>query len=428
MLEKGKLKSAAFNAAGLGAVFVCTLSVLFMALMLTSLIPKDAIRENLKSTAEYYSSVKPFPMTENIIHSARDNYADCIVFNIISSVNENNLLYSVMSADYYVNENQNVSAGLMLSAEMDVAPNTEYSRYWHGTMIYLRPLLLLMDVRGIKIVNWLVIIGLVTLNGWLLVRKNRWEAFVFLLIGMVCVQAWYVPFCISYTSVFAIMLAASAAFVQCDEKHGEYLPALSVMTGCIACFTDFLTAETVTITVPLLMVLAVREKEGRTGSFKDGFMFILKNGAAWGISYGLTYAVKWLLALAVTGKDSVGMALDAAEVRVNGDGVFTALLRNISSLFPFRTVGDITGLYIAVLAVILICIGAAAFRKAKKKNGFIGLLAVIAAVPYLRFAVLNAHSADHCFFTYRAQIAAVMALAMGVWYVVKAEKTRKRKN
>ncbi|MBQ8781783.1 MAG: hypothetical protein IJZ72_08940 [Oscillospiraceae bacterium] len=71
-----------------------------------------------------------------------------------------------------------------------------------------------MDARGIKIVNRLVTIGLVTLNGWLLVRKNRW-----------------------------------AAFVQCDEKHSEYLPALSVMTGCIACFTDFLTAETVTITV-----------------------------------------------------------------------------------------------------------------------------------------------------------------------------------
>ncbi|MBQ8781782.1 MAG: hypothetical protein IJZ72_08935 [Oscillospiraceae bacterium] len=110
-----------------------------MALMLTALIPKDAIRKNLKSTAEYYSSVKPFPMTDNIIHSARDNYADCIIFNIISSVNENNLLYPVMRADYYVNENQNVSAGLMLSAKMDVAPDTEYSRYWHGTMIYLSP-------------------------------------------------------------------------------------------------------------------------------------------------------------------------------------------------------------------------------------------------------------------------------------------------
>ena len=45
MLEKGKLKSAAFNAAGLGAVFVCTLSVLFYGSYADCTYPKGRYKE-----------------------------------------------------------------------------------------------------------------------------------------------------------------------------------------------------------------------------------------------------------------------------------------------------------------------------------------------------------------------------------------------
>ena len=430
-MDKEKIRSAVFSTARLGAVFVCTLAFLFTALMLTSLIPKDAIRDNLVSTADFYTENKPFPKTDGIIHSTRDNFADCIIFNIISSVNENTRLYSLMSADYYVNDNENVSAGLKLSAEMDIAPNREYSRYWHGTMVLLRPLLLVMDIRGVIVLNWIVIAGLTILLGWLLVRKDHWEAFVFLLVGMFCVQIWYVPFCVNYSAVFILMLAFTAAFILCEEKHGQYLTALSVMSGCLVCFMDFLTVETVTITVPLLTVLAVRQKDGRFGSLKENLVFLVKNGAAWGISYGLMYGAKWIIAGAVTGGKTIETALDAAGARVSGGGVFTALLRNISALYPFRTVGDITGIYITAGIIIIAVVLMKTFKVIKPKNGFAVTMAVLAAVPYLRFAVLNAHSADHCFFTYRAQIVSVMALAAVFWHAVSSvnvKKTKKSKN
>ena len=426
-MNKEKIKTAAFNAAGLGAVFVCTLAFLFTVLMLTSLIPKDAIRENLVSASHYYTSDKPFPMTNGIVHSARDNYADCIIFNIISSVNENDLLRSVMNSAYYMNENNNVSVGLTLSAEMDVAPNTEYSRYWHGTMAVLRPLLLVTDVKGIIILNWAVIIALTALNGWLLVRKNHWEAFLFLIIGMACVQIWYVPFCICYSVPFIIMLAMSAAFVKCDEKYGGYLPVLSVVTGCVTCFADFLTTETVTILVPLLLVLVIRQKDGRFGSFKDNLLFLVKNGAAWGMSYGMMFVSKWIIAALATGENTFMLAADAVDARETGGGVFNALLRNISALYPFKEMGNVIGVYITAVIVIIAFVLMSAFKKKKIRCGFSAVMLIMALVPYLRFAVLNGHSSGHCFFTYRAQITSVMALAAVIWYAVTVQNTKKHR-
>ena len=426
-MNKEKIKTAAFNAAGLGAVFVCTLAFLFTVLMLTSLIPKDAIRENLVSASHYYTSDKPFTMTNGIVHSARDNYADCIIFNIISSVNENDLLRSVMNSAYYMNENNNVSVGLTLSAEMDVAPNTEYSRYWHGTMAVLRPLLLVTDVKGIIILNWAVIIALTALNGWLLVRKNHWEAFLFLIIGMACVQIWYVPFCICYSVPFIIMLAMSAAFVKCDEKYGGYLPVLSVVTGCVTCFADFLTTETVTILVPLLLVLVIRQKDGRFGSFKDNLLFLVKNGAAWGMSYGMMFVSKWIIAALATGENTFMLAADAVDARETGGGVFNALLRNISALYPFKEMGNVIGVYITAVIVIIAFVLMSAFKKKKIRCGFSAVMLIMALVPYLRFAVLNGHSSGHCFFTYRAQITSVMALAAVIWYAVTVQNTKKHR-
>jgi hypothetical protein len=40
------------------------------------------------------------------------------------------------------------------------------------------------------------------------------------------------------------------------------------------------------------------------------------------------------------------------------------------------------------------------------------LLFIIGAVPYIRYIVLSNHAYLHCFFTYRAQMAAVVALVM----------------
>ena len=52
------------------------------------------------------------------------------------------------------------------------------------------------------------------------------------------------------------------------------------------------------------------------------------------------------------------------------------------------------------------------YRQDRVDRGFIVLATIIALVPYVRYLVLHNHSYIHCFFTFRAQAATVMAIVL----------------
>ena len=55
----------------------------------------------------------------------------------------------------------------------------------------------------------------------------------------------------------------------------------------------------------------------------------------------------------------------------------------------------------------------AGYRIAHGENGiFQRLLVCLGMVPYLRYLALSGHSTEHYFFTYRAQLATIMAVGM----------------
>ena len=65
--------------------------------------------------------------------------------------------------------------------------------------------------------------------------------------------------------------------------------------------------------------------------------------------------------------------------------------------------------------VILILILLSIFYVYKKKHirkDYVLLYAVLGLVPYIRFAVLYDHSFFHFFFTYRAQMATILAISL----------------
>ena len=51
--------------------------------------------------------------------------------------------------------------------------NCDYSRYWHGSVIFLRPLLLVTDVQGIKNIGLAAVLLLAVCNLLLLLKKKQ---------------------------------------------------------------------------------------------------------------------------------------------------------------------------------------------------------------------------------------------------------------
>ncbi len=147
---------------------------------------------------------------------------------------------------------------------------------------------------------------------------------------------------------------------------------------------------------------------------------------------------KWILAAFITGENILpyvkGHVSERIGRNISGMSRFSLLFggigKNLSCLFPwgYGLGGIIVGIAILVVALYIGFV----YRSGKKTGGNRILYAMIAAIPYGRYFVMFNHSIMHYFFTYRAQIIAVMILSLALfetvdWGLIKKTHEKKGK-
>jgi len=287
-----------------------------------------------------------------------------------------------------------------------------------------------------RVLNAVVLAGLALWLFVLLVRRGVWWMVPVSLFAFLVTDWYMVPLCFEFFIMCALSLLLSC-LVLISDRHFKpngsgfvseeiHLLVFFTLAGTATCFFDFLTSETLTLLLPLIMVLvtrAVPDKSDRERKFrispKRVMQLMVFCSLAWGISYALTYLAKWSLAAAISPDITFADALGYAEVRASGEvdkAVFPlpieALLRNLAMLPILSMPGTDTGIY-AVVGIALAAALVYLVLMGRKPSGLAvpGLIALLSLVPYLRFMVLANHSTLHHFFTYRAQAASIIAFA-----------------
>ena len=399
-------------------------------------------------SAEQYNGADPFYQSAGR-NSVTDNYADVILLNVLWNIKSDDAFVSSLDTKYYDGDDgvtdRGENYGLFSAVFEDTPPNTDYSRYWHGSVIFIRPLMLLGDVRVVKLAGIIFALLFLIIDCIMLIKRGQKFGAAALVISFAAVQMYNIRLSLEYMPTVLICLGMLPFFV-CLEKRGDVpLSVLSVICGTMTAFFDFLTTETLTILIPLIIIMMTRKNEGRFEGFKRELATSAKCGVSWVCAYLCTFLVKWTAASIVTGENKFIAAISSAEVRVNGEAeelspvmqMIFAPLANISAMFGgYERVSPaniIAGLFItATLSAGIFFI----FRRGEKGSGkgFARLMLVLGLVPYLRYIVLNNHSYLHEFFTYRAQAASVLALMGAVWFYTfgapvpekKVRKVRRR--
>ena len=191
-----------------------------------------------------------------------------------------------------------------------------------------------------------------------------------------------------------------------------------LITGIITSFLDFLTTETITLLVPLLLLIAVKNDHiDGDSQFKKYAKQNLLYSVLWGIGYSGMWISKWLIASVVLNINAFQYVSEHIKHRTVGDTGISldgysggSLRRNIGCLFPLET-----GTFGKIIVIAMVCIAiyiAYVYRREKINTGKVLMYFVISLLPYVRYLVMYNHSYLHCFFTYRAQITTVMALVL----------------
>lgn len=392
-------------------LFLILISAELLLLTGAAMLPKDSIRENVLISAEYLNRKAPFyHLVEGDAASRIDRHADSILVNLAWSCDPSAPLSSVLRSSYYYDVNANENTNLLYAVQNDTAPTYEYMRYWHGSLVLLRPLLMFFSLPQIYVLGGVVLAALFLLSAVSIRRAcGKGALYGFLLAGCCC-SLWYVPFSLEYMPVFLISFAAVPVTLSVLRRNPSHLGMLFFILGSLTAYTDFLTTETLTCLLPLCIVL-----------LKDcarPFVRALRCGLLWLTAYGATWSTKWVLYSVVLRKNGFSDALTQTAYRTGGEAVsggifvqiFGAMLRNLRCLFPFSLLTHSAGFLMPVAAVVL-C--AMIFWVIRKQNGLPETVYVyfcIGLIPYIRYAVLSNHSYIHYFFTYRAQFVSVFCL------------------
>lgn len=398
-------------------IFSLTLLVLLGLLILVAKIPQSAIKENVRESASYYCDTGLFVrQIEGVNGSAIDHYADSILVAIAYQYDEDKPLTSVMWSSYYFTAENNENVNLLMAVENDLEANQQYLRYWHGSNVVVRPLLAIFKVQEIYMVNAVVIGALVIVLITILVLKRAYVPAVAIGLGLVSTQAWFVPGTFEYTWNFIIMLIMSIVGVSLGYKDKwSQVGALFLVGGMVTNYFDFLSTETITLTIPLLLLLWIRDKNSCDKERKDISLFAVKNAVLWAAGYVGMWISKWVIAAIVLGENTLPYVTGHVAERIGGDVglstlqcVYGALARNIRCLFPLEY--GVTGVFVGLgIFVFALYVGYVHYGK-KENKSYVCIYSLIALVPYVRYIVLHNHAFLHFFFTYRAQLATVIAV------------------
>ncbi len=437
-------------------VFAIVAGVCFLFLLGVSQIPQEKIQVHAKESAERFMELSLFDYAVGHLENfKRDNYADCISTGIAYHLGEGDAVSAVLGAFYNRVPGENVNVSFYREMSGNEVETENYSRYWHGSAGVIRFLLTGMNVEAMRLTALALGMFLNAFVIFALVGKKQTALGVSYGLAFCLVNGGFALTCLEYAFVFLLMPLFVLILLFFGTKIGEKkIPVFFMVFGMLTVFFDFLTAETLTFTVPFAVYYIVvwrevtttksRHTEGKREKKRfdrKAWMFFIQCGVAWFVGYAGMFLLKWILSAACLGRDTFGETFQSVSERLYGDVGLTLsstgekadlwqrlqgiVVRNLGCLYWGSSEMKVTTLLGITVVVAVMLFGFwYLFRQKRNTGKDYWVLIATAVLPCVRFLVLSNHSYIHYFFTYRAWMVTVMIV---LYFIVDATMLRKRK-
>ena len=395
----------------------------FVLLLLVHLLPTGPIKSNVISSKD---SIIAEGQDELVIDdynaTLTGNFTDCIMLQLSIYDGGHSVLDQAMNL--YRNEVGNEEEwcpGLSLVDYLNGSPTrleVAYPRYWHGYLVFLKPLLLFTSFNSIRLINAGLQLILLAASLILFAKKGH-SKLAFSFAASLPFMFFFSSFAsLSLSICIYIILAEMLLTALFNEKlsENEGYMTFFLVAGCATAYFDFLTFPLATLAFPLIAFLAHNE-----GGMKKTYLSILKYSLTWGIGYVFMWASKWVIALIFTGKNTVSDAVNTISARTSAtDGGriagYIKVLKNNITPFANRAFALLILLLGVVVLVLIIKKG---FNK--YFDGFAQRIPVllIGLIPFAWYFVASNHSFEHAAFTCRNLAIFVFAIVFALIKDVK---------
>lgn len=287
-----------------------------------------------------------------------------------------------------------------------------YTRYWHGYLIFLKPLLLIFKYTDIRYIYMMLHIIFFTVVIIELSKKAIHLAIAFS-IAIGCMYFTILPYSLQFSSVFFIMYLFCIWILKTYRKINASVIKIAAFwfVGMITNFFDFLTAPLITLGIPLIImiILEFENTNWKSLMYKSVYMPIF-----WGGGYAISWISKWIIGSIVLKVNVIEDAISQANLRISGgmsDPVnrLESLYKNFTVMLPqWATYNSIKIVVFVFLLIYCLCF----FERHICWRGMLKYLSLllISVYPYIWYFIFANHSSIHAFFTYRIQMITVFAV------------------
>ncbi|WP_022772818.1 hypothetical protein [Butyrivibrio sp. AE2015] len=406
------------------SIILCMVIAVFIAFLLictSYILPIDRIEKNVASSARYIQKEGSYPglawWTTQL-----DNVTDSAMLLVAANDTEESLIVEAMSSHLGGINDADLAVTIVKhyidGQEFDRIGS--YSRYWHGYVVVLRPLLMLTDYLGIRIINGIIQLFLIYYICRLLFLKGRKEYISSILVSYGMLMPLALALSLQFSPCFYIATIASIfILIIGTEKIDRYGYLIFLIIGAMTSFFDFLTYPIVTLGVPMLFYFAIKDSSCGIKHVR----IVVEDSICWGVGYIGMWSSKWIFATAITEKNVIKDAADTFLYRTSqyqSQSIeisrISCELRNYGAFFKT----PVTMVLVVIVVYLLINIIRAC------DNNIIGILKImfpyfmIAMMPFAWYAFALQHSYAHFWFTNKACVVSIMAIMFGLHDVLRS--------
>lgn len=239
------------------------LSALFLVLMLNvARIDEAYTQQNVYDSEVMLAEEGQYPeVIKNFKLSKKDNFTDAMMVGMCALPDSSSLyVKSLHCTSLWTN--RETQAGAFVEYYKGNFSNQRdgmghYSRYWLGFQSVLKPLLTKFNLREIRCINYLALSVLLLMAVWLIAKRLSWKIAYIFMFSMLVVLFPMVPVSLQFSTCFYIMLTATVILLSMPKSalSDNFIYVSCFVIGGFTAFLDFLTTPTLTIGIPLALVL-----------------------------------------------------------------------------------------------------------------------------------------------------------------------------
>ena len=270
--------------------------------------------ETLEQEGDYYQLLQGDESTK------LDNYTDAIMLLSAAYDGEEDIIEKAANSYRVFVKNQSKAVSCQncgLPLKESQRNLHSYSRYWHGYMVILKPLLLFLNLTEIRQLNLFVILAEFVIIAILMYRRRVIEYLAPFVLAIAFLNPITVSSSLQNSTSYHMMMAAVIVLLSFWEKScfREHLYLFFLCVGMLTSYMDFLTYPVVTLSFPLILCFALSDYR----KVLEGIRRLLQYSVLWCIGYGGMWASKWILATVFTGENHIQKGISKILVRSGSD-------------------------------------------------------------------------------------------------------------